>query len=152
MQREHGLWDVKGKPDVTSVACMRHCDPQAALHSSLPEAARNAHGNLALQQRDYGPTRGIASGAPAAAASALSLAQSNACLGCHAVNDKLVGPAFTAVAARYKERSDAAALLSAKIRQGGFGNWGELPMPAQTQLRDADLNTIVQWLLAGAKP
>ena len=59
MVTNHGLWDIKGKPDVRSVACMTNCPVEATVRSSLPEAARNAHGNLAQQTRGFGATRGV---------------------------------------------------------------------------------------------
>jgi cytochrome c551/c552 len=171
MVNQHGLWDVKAKPDVVSVACMRNCDADAAIRSTLPDAMRNAHGNLAQQHRSVGQTRGIdttlpraaaaamaaapATAAPVARASApaagLKLAQKNTCLACHGIENKLVGPAFAAIAAKYKNQAGAADVVLGKIKQGSSGAWGAIPMPPQTQASDADLKAIVGWLLDGAK-
>jgi len=66
------------------------------------------------------------------------------------VDRKIVGPAFQDVAAKYQGRADLQAYLSGKIRSGGQGLWGSIPMPPQTALPDADLQRIVDWLAAGA--
>ncbi|CAJ0792890.1 hypothetical protein LMG7141_02721 [Ralstonia condita] len=84
------------------------------------------------------------------AARAQSLANQNACLGCHAVDHKLVGPAYKDVAAKYKGDASAEARLMKKVREGGMGNWGQIPMPANPKISDADLKTVIDWVLAGA--
>lgn len=84
------------------------------------------------------------------AARAQSLANQNACMGCHAVDRKLVGPAFKDVAAKYKGDAGAEARLIKKVREGGMGNWGQIPMPANPKVSDADLKTVIDWVLAGA--
>jgi cytochrome c len=86
--------------------------------------------------------------APALASPAL--AQKNACLACHAVDKKMVGPAFQEVAKKYAGKLDAAALAKS-IKAGGSGKWGPVPMPAQAALSDADALTLAKWILAGAK-
>jgi cytochrome c len=85
-----------------------------------------------------------------ASAAVLALAQKHTCTACHAVDGKLVGPSFKEIAARHGSRADAAAYLSGKIRSGGAGVWGAIPMPAQT-LPEADAQQIAAWLAAGAK-
>ncbi|CAJ0703480.1 c-type cytochrome [Ralstonia holmesii] len=84
------------------------------------------------------------------AARALSIANQNACMGCHAVDRKLVGPAYQDVAAKYKGDAGAQARLIKKVREGGMGNWGQIPMPANPKIADADLKTVIDWVLAGA--
>lgn len=79
------------------------------------------------------------------------LAQKNACMACHAVDRKLVGPAFQDVAKKYAGQKDAEATLVANIKKGGSGKWGPIPMPAQAALSDADAKTLAAWVLAGAK-
>jgi cytochrome c len=164
MTTAHGMWDVKGKPDVKSVACMKDCPP-GELHSTLPAVSRNAHGNIAQQNRTFGPVRGVdtskavtagdpvAAPAPAAPAkpAGLALAEQNACLACHGIDNKLVGPGFAQVAARYKGDAGAPARLAARIKAGGSGAWGQVPMPPQAQLKDADIQQLASWILAGAK-
>ena len=80
----------------------------------------------------------------------LAIARQNACLGCHAVNKKIVGPSFQAVAEKYKSDPNAQAFLKNKIAKGGSGSWGVVPMPANSKLSDADLSTLTSWILRGA--
>ncbi|CAG9199726.1 c-type cytochrome [Burkholderia vietnamiensis] len=80
----------------------------------------------------------------------LRVARSNACMGCHAVDRKLVGPSFKDIAARYKADPQAVAKLSKKVKDGGSGAWGAIPMPAHPRMSDADLRSVVDWVLAGA--
>lgn len=79
------------------------------------------------------------------------LAQKNACLACHAIDKKLVGPAYQDVAKKYAGQKDAEATLAKSIKAGGQGKWGSIPMPAQTALSEADAKTLAKWILAGAK-
>lgn len=79
------------------------------------------------------------------------LAQKSACMACHAVDRKVVGPAFQDVAKKYAGQKDAEATLAANIKKGGSGKWGPIPMPAQAALSDADAKTLAAWVLAGAK-
>ena len=76
-----------------------------------------------------------------------ALARKSDCLGCHAVATKVVGPAFKEVAAKYADQHDAADMLSQSIRSGGVGKWGELPMPAQLKLSQADAKKLATWIL-----
>jgi cytochrome c len=78
------------------------------------------------------------------------IASRNACMGCHAVDRKLVGPAFQQIAAKYKGDGEARAKLSRKVRDGGSGVWGVIPMPSHPSMSDADIRTVVDWVLAGA--
>ncbi|RQS16820.1 c-type cytochrome [Burkholderia sp. Bp8998] len=80
----------------------------------------------------------------------LKVARSNACMGCHAVDRKLVGPSFKDIASRYKSDPQAVAKLSKKVKDGGSGVWGAIPMPAHPRMSDADLRSVVEWVLAGA--
>jgi len=82
-----------------------------------------------------------------AADDGLVIAKKNNCLACHSVDHQVVGPAFKAVAAKYKGNSQAEKILMAKVKSGGQGVWGSMPMPAQSQLSDADLKTVVDWVL-----
>lgn len=81
----------------------------------------------------------------------LALAQKNACTACHAVDKKIVGPAYQDVAKKYAGKKDAAATLAANIKAGGAGKWGPVPMPPQPALSDADIKTLAAWILGGAK-
>lgn len=76
------------------------------------------------------------------------LAQKNACLACHQVDKKVVGPAFKDVAAKYKGDKAAEAKLVEKVKKGGSGVWGTVPMPPNAQVKDADIKAIVHWVLS----
>ncbi|RDK04074.1 c-type cytochrome [Paraburkholderia lacunae] len=78
------------------------------------------------------------------------VANANACMGCHAVDRKLVGPSFQQIATKYKGDAQAPAKLSRKVKDGGAGVWGMIPMPAHQSMSDADIRTVVDWVLAGA--
>ncbi len=171
MTQKHGLWTVKGTPDVKNTACMTNCAQHVAIGSVLPDYARNAHNNLAEQNREYGPYRGVdttkpplsalpsagmmmvstASAAAPKAAGPADLFKKENCSACHAPAAKLVGPSIADVANKYKGVANAQALLEKKVKAGGAGVWGAIPMPAQPQLSDADNKTLVQWMLNGGK-
>ena len=79
------------------------------------------------------------------------LAEKNGCLGCHATASKLVGPSYQDVAAKYADQPDAKLKLVLSIRKGGVGAWGQMPMPPQAQLSEADAKKLADWILGGAK-
>lgn len=81
---------------------------------------------------------------------AFAIAKQNACLGCHAVNKKVVGPSFEAVAQKYKNNPNAQTFLKNKIVKGGSGSWGVVPMPANSKLSDVQANLLTSWILRGA--
>ena len=171
MTRDHGMWDLRGKPDVRNAACMKNCDPAVTINSAIPDHARNAHGNLAEQNRPLGGVRGIdttrpmlAGAAPVAAARTtnaavrpvgaappvLALATRHGCMACHGVDKKIIGPAFKDIAARHAPDAGGANLLAERIRGGGSGQWGTIPMPPQSQVSPADANALAAWIAAGA--
>ncbi|MDE2599869.1 MAG: c-type cytochrome [Rhodocyclaceae bacterium] len=80
------------------------------------------------------------------------IANKSGCMACHAKDKKLVGPSFKDVAAKYKGQGDAVAKLTEKVRKGGSGVWGPIPMPPNpdSKISDADLKTVVEWVLRGA--
>jgi len=77
-----------------------------------------------------------------------ALARKNDCFGCHSVANKLVGPAYKDVAAKYAGQDDALEQLQNSIRNGSTGKWGELPMPAHPKLSAADLKKLAAWVLS----
>lgn len=80
---------------------------------------------------------------------AKALAQKSGCLACHSVDAKILGPGYKDVAAKYKGDKGAEAKLVAKVKAGGSGVWGPMPMPAMgAQVKDPDIKTIVQWILS----
>jgi cytochrome c len=76
------------------------------------------------------------------------LAQKKNCMACHAVDKKLVGPAYKEVAARYAGQKDAVDKLALKVMKGGSGTWGAIPMPANPQVDEAEAKQLVQWVLS----
>lgn len=84
----------------------------------------------------------------AAASADQALAQKNACMSCHSVDKKVVGPAFKDVAKKYAGDKTAEAKLLAKVKTGGKGVWGEIPMPPNPQVSDADAKKIIAWVLS----
>jgi len=186
MTTEHAMWpgpefSKVRKPDTSNVACMKDCTPEPKVASFLPDYARNAHGNLAEQNRMVGPQHGADTtkpepkgpGAAAAAATVaaavpakeqakpaaakpaaggadnkatLALLSKYSCTACHAMDKKLVGPSFVDIAKKHAGKAD---YLAGKIKSGGSGVWGPIPMPAQS-LSEAEAKTIAAWLAAGA--
>lgn len=159
MQQQHGMWLASGKPDVKEPRCMANCKPSVSVTSYLPEYARDAHGNLADQNRLVGPVRGqvtvdavvLAQSQTPSSLSGEALFQSKGCVACHGVAEKKLGPSVLAVAGRYAARNDAQAYLASKIKQGSSGAWGELPMPAQGHLSDAEIDVLASWFLSKKK-
>ncbi|MDO8372251.1 MAG: c-type cytochrome [Polaromonas sp.] len=190
MTTQHNLWAGKEfggakKSDTSNVACMKDCAPEPKVASFLPDFARNAHGNLAEQNRPVGAQHGVDTtrpevkagdvapapvAAPVAAAAAqtgaqakpttalkvdasgadnkaaLALTQKNNCTACHAVDKKILGPSFMDISKKHAGKTD---YLAGKIKSGGAGVWGPIPMPAQT-LTDAEAKTVAVWLASGA--
>ncbi len=78
-----------------------------------------------------------------------ALAKASNCFACHTVNQKLIGPAYIDVAKKYKGDKEAEAKLFEKVKNGGKGVWGPIPMPANgPKVSDADIKTLVEWVLA----
>jgi len=76
------------------------------------------------------------------------LAKKHACLACHAVDKKLVGPAYKDVAAKYRGDASAEAKLVEKVKKGSQGTWGQVPMPPNAGVPDADVRALVKWILS----
>ncbi len=108
---------------------------KAAALSVKAQAAPEKVANAAPSQNAPGAAKAVV----------MPLLQKNACVGCHAMDSKLVGPSFKDVAGKYKGRADAVNYLAGKIRSGGQGVWGSMPMPPQT-LNDAEATQLAQWL------
>ncbi|MSQ18988.1 MAG: c-type cytochrome [Betaproteobacteria bacterium] len=76
------------------------------------------------------------------------LLKKNACTACHAIDKKLVGPGYKEISAKYKGQKDVAAKLVGKVKKGGQGTWGPIPMPPNPNVSDADLNAMIKFILA----
>jgi cytochrome c len=170
MTTKHAMWpgnEFGGlkSPDTANKICMKDCTPEAKVASFLPDFARNAHGNLAEQNRLIGQQRGAdtskpepkagmpvssAPAVPAASAksengeakAAIALLNKHSCTACHGVDKKIVGPGFNEIAKKHSGKVD---YLAGKIKAGGAGVWGPIPMPAQS-LPDADAKQIAEWI------
>jgi cytochrome c len=90
----------------------------------------------------------VAALASFSAAANEELAKKNACTACHAIDKKIVGPAFKDVAAKYKGDKTAEAKLVEKVKKGGVGVWGQVPMPPNSAVSDKDIQTLVKWVLS----
>ncbi len=118
----------------------------------LENLTRNSLPALAVQAQ-VAPEK-IATKAPAGAAgtsAVMPLLQKNACIACHGMDSKMVGPSFRDIANKYKDRADAVNYLSGKIKAGGQGVWGNIPMPAQA-LTEAESARLAQWLVKDFPP
>lgn len=168
-----GMWTVSGQPDVQGSDCMKDCATEIDIRSFLPDYARNAHGNLAEQNRVVGPVRGADTLKPAPKTLAetrqlagktvlaadgagktdeespemMALAEKSNCLACHAVDRKLVGPSFTEIRAHYQGKGDALDQLSKRVKAGAQGTWGPVPMPANPLVSEKDARALVKWIL-----
>ena len=91
----------------------------------------------------------LAGGAHAAdPAVAEALAKASGCLACHTVDKKLIGPSYKEIADKYRKDKGAEANLIKKVKAGGKGVWGEMPMAPNAHVKDADIKTMVQWILS----
>ena len=122
--------------------------------SQLPAHARGSHGDLASQNRLMGPVRGTGSASgpvhdvvAVSANPALVLAEKSGCLSCHAQKQRVIGPSLLEIAAKYRADNAAESKLVAKVKSGGQGVWGNVPMPPFAQLQEQDLRTLVRWIL-----
>jgi cytochrome c len=94
---------------------------------------------------------GLSVGALLAAAPAMAsteLAKKHNCTACHQVDKKVIGPSYQEVAKKYKGQKDAAAKLAEKVKKGSTGVWGNIPMPPNAAVSDADIKALVAWVLA----
>ncbi|WP_298293373.1 c-type cytochrome [Thiomonas sp.] len=167
----HGMWPGKeigngGIPDTHNTDCMKNCAPAPKITSFIPEYALNNNGNLADQYRQWGPIRGMeteskeeqekkakekAAAANSPGAKVVALLKEKGCIACHSLGDnKLVGPGYKEVAAKYGGKKDMVAELTTRIIKGGSGVWGSIPMPPQSISED-DAKMIAQWIVDGAK-
>jgi cytochrome c len=89
----------------------------------------------------------MAHGAMAADAAAVELAKASGCYSCHAPTEKVVGPAYSSVAEKYKDDKDAVDTLMQSIQRGSKGKWGRVPMPAHDTMSQADLKTLATWVM-----
>jgi cytochrome c len=122
-----------------------------ARDARIAENAGSFHSQFHLTEPFMKPVRILAlAGITLIAAPAMAneeLAKKHACTACHAVDKKVVGPSFKEVAAKYKGNAKAEAMLVDKVKKGGVGTWGQVPMPPNASVPDADVNALVKWVL-----
>lgn len=82
-----------------------------------------------------------------AASAGEDLAKNSGCLACHTVDKKLIGPSYKDIANKYRNEKGAQANLEKKVKEGGKGVWGDIPMTPNAHVKDADIKTIVAWIL-----
>lgn len=92
---------------------------------------------------------GLLTAVPAEAS--LDLAKKSNCLACHQVDKKVVGPSFQDISRKYAGNKEAAKMLAAKVKSGGKDVWGPVAMPPSANVKDADIEALVKWVLAGAR-
>ncbi|WP_048442050.1 c-type cytochrome [Caenimonas sp. SL110] len=165
---QHGLWPGRefggtGKPDTRARPCMKDC-PDPGKLALAPDFARGSHGDLSQQVRLVGPQRSASariadvqtaavSPSPASPSPAspsridvpLALLQKHSCNACHAASTKLVGPSWADIGQKHKGKAD---YLEGKIRSGGSGIWGAIPMPPQSISKE-EAGQIAAWLAQG---
>lgn len=90
----------------------------------------------------------LLAGAAGAAQASAELAKAKNCVACHAPDRKLIGPAYKAIAAKYASDRNAVDKLTAKVREGGSGVWGQIPMPANPQVSAEEAAALVKWILS----
>lgn len=163
MTTDHGMWPGAsakkggigngGHPDVSQTPCMKGCKPEVKIGSTLPDYARTAHGELADQNRSFGPVRGTRTLGKEAEKRAsqntlLDLANKRGCMACHGVKNRIVGPGYAEVQVRYSGQPDAEARLVSKVKEGGQGTWGSIAMPPNKHVPDEDIRSLVKWILS----
>lgn len=116
-----------------------------AESAATETAAEPAEAPAAAETAPAAPVE--AAPAAPAASDTLALATNNGCMACHKIDVMLVGPAYKDVAAKYKDDSAALDMLVAKVKAGGVGVWGQIPMPPNAHVSDADIKTIITWVL-----
>jgi len=85
---------------------------------------------------------------PMSSKASMELARSKNCIACHSVDKQVLGPAYKEVAAKYAGDKEALARLTKKVREGGVGVWGQIPMPANPQVTEAEAQTLAKWVLS----
>lgn len=174
MTLEHGMWERDGTPDVNGSTCMTNCVEVVEVTSTLPDYARDAHGNIAEQNRTFGPFRGadttnpppesmpgpdyqpvamVVSDSESAGGETIDVQKlfaANNCAACHAADMTMVGPSIAAVADKYGDDPSAVPMLVQKVKEGGVGTWGQIPMPPHPQVSDNDIDVMVKWMVSGS--
>jgi cytochrome c len=151
---DHGFMRIDGKPDVNNTACMKNCEKSVEITSQLPAGfTEQFYGDISDNFRDYRPERVAARMVAHAATSqpvqwdGAKAIETHLCTVCHASDHKVIGPSYKDVAKRYSADPERIAKLRKSIKNGASGTWGIIPMPAQTNLADDEIERLVTWIL-----
>ncbi|KAK3586178.1 hypothetical protein CHS0354_013128 [Potamilus streckersoni] len=158
---DHGFKTIQGKPDVKNPRCMKNCPGgNDKVSSELPDYAKNAHGNILLQNRIFGvmgqntdpnnpnqPAYVSTSSSATAEHPGNDVLQKNGCTACHAPDRKIVGPSYKSLADKYGDGKTDIRQLIAKVKSGGAGNWGIVPMPPHPSVADSEIKTAIERML-----
>jgi len=131
--------------DVVLLSCYNQA-PVGGM--SMCASAATAYEIVQAERPDYAAALATKAGAPLDLASGQAMMQKDGCAACHAVDKTIVGPAYNQVAAKYRGDKTAAAKLEQKVKTGGAGVWGPVPMPPNTAVPDADIKALVSWILS----
>ncbi|MBA4255006.1 MAG: cytochrome C [Polaromonas sp.] len=107
---------------------------------------QNTHPSLGALAKQAALITALAVGT-AHASTPEELARASGCMSCHSAAEKVVGPSFKSIADKYRGQADAVASLSQSVRNGSRGNWGRIPMPPHASLAEADIKTLVTWVV-----
>lgn len=129
----------------THAEAHKTAEKPASANKTAADAKKDAKADAKAAKKD---AKAEVKGAPVDMAAGLDLARKNACMSCHAEDKKIVGPSYKDVAAKYKGDKTAEAKLIKKVKEGGSGVWGPVPMPPNPQVKDEDVKTLVRWILA----
>jgi cytochrome c len=133
-------------PATTATAAPAAAVP-ASSSSAAPTAATASAAAVTPPAATAAPSATASASGPLDLAAGQALMQKQGCGACHAVDKKIVGPAYQDVAAKYKGDAGALAKLSQKVKTGGAGVWGPVPMPPNPQVADGDIKALVSWIL-----
>jgi S-disulfanyl-L-cysteine oxidoreductase SoxD len=146
-----GMMSIHGKPDVHNIACMKDCEKDVKVTASLPPGfVKNLYGDIQDNFRGLATMNELAPAAdslPAPVTDGATLVEQHGCTACHAIDHKVVGPSFRDVADKYRDKTDAMQLLTKKVRDGGSGVWGPIPMLPHPDVSTADMDIMVHWVL-----
>jgi cytochrome c len=148
-----GKVNVEGQAEAAPAAAADPAPAAEAAAAAAPAEAPATDAPAEAPATDAPAAAAPATAAPAAAAPAadgdqLALATQSGCMACHQVEMKVVGPAYKDVAAKYKGDAAALDMLVAKVKAGGSGTWGPVPMPPNVNVTDENIRAIVTWVLS----
>ncbi|MES9999812.1 MAG: c-type cytochrome [Candidatus Thiodiazotropha lotti] len=134
---------------IGKVAVEGAAKPAEAAPAAAAESAPAATETAAAPAAEAAPAEAAPAAAPAApTGDALAVATTSGCMACHQVETKVVGPAYKEVAAKYKGDAGAVDTLVAKVKAGGVGTWGQIPMPPNAHVSDENIRVVVEWILS----